>query len=101
MHRYYPDIFIHSQNKIVEVKSEYTYELAREITHLKIQTCHMAGFKAEIWIFSSTGALLRIVTDDSLNKIVMQYLSQRHDICLYYVSCSRAQYFTRRRIPEK
>ena len=69
MHRYYPDIFIHSQNKIVEVKSEYTYELAREITHLKIQTCHMAGFKAEIWIFSSTGALLRIVTDDSLNKI--------------------------------
>ena len=63
IHRYYPDIFIPSQSKIVEVKSEYTYDTHRDVTHLKIQACHVAGFNAEIWIFSGKGELLRVVSD--------------------------------------
>jgi len=63
LHRYYPDIFIASQNKIIEVKSEYTYNISREIVYLKIQACLATGLKAEIWIFSNKGALLRVVDE--------------------------------------
>ena len=69
MHRYYPDIFIPSQNKIVEVKSEYTYKVAREVAHLKMQACQDAGLAAEIWIFSPTAVLLRIIDDFSLKEL--------------------------------
>jgi hypothetical protein len=62
-HRYYPDIFVPSQNKIVEVKSEYTYEANFEITHLKMQACQTQGLSAEIWIFLANGTLSRIISD--------------------------------------
>ena len=60
-HRYYPDIFLPSQNKIVEVKSEHTYDNNRDVTHLKMQSCQVAGLNAEIWIFSRKGDLLRVM----------------------------------------
>ena len=65
-HRYFPDIFIPSQNKIVEVKSDYTYEASREITHLKMQACRAVGLEAEIWIFSRKGILLHVIDDFAL-----------------------------------
>jgi hypothetical protein len=76
LHRYYPDIFIPSQNKIVEVKSEYTYNIAQEITHRKIKACHDAGFYAEIWIFSPKGALLRVISDVSVDACVSAIIQQ-------------------------
>jgi len=37
--RYFPDIFIKSKNKIIEVKSKYTYEVNEEINLLKKDAC--------------------------------------------------------------
>jgi hypothetical protein len=65
-HRYFPDIFIPSQRKIVEVKSKYTYEVAREVTHLKIKACHIAQFSAEIWIFDDKGSLLQVISEQTI-----------------------------------
>ena len=77
-HRYYPDIYIPSQNKIVEVKSDYTYNAAREITHLKMQACQVAGLEAEIWIFSREYVLLHVINDFSSGDFVSN-LSQSNN----------------------
>lgn len=51
-HRYFCDILLHDDNKIIEVKSEWTYKLDEETTiPLKAQACIDAGFEFEIWIF--------------------------------------------------
>lgn len=39
LHRYFPDIYIISENKILEVKSKYTYNLDLEINLLKMSAC--------------------------------------------------------------
>jgi hypothetical protein len=49
-HRYYCDIYIHSENKIIEVKSPYTYNVNKEINDIKGQTCKENGFNFEFWI---------------------------------------------------
>jgi len=49
-HRYYPDIFIISENKIIEVKSEWTYNLHLKKNLLKQQACLDAGYKFEFKI---------------------------------------------------
>lgn len=42
-HRYYPDIYIISENKIIEVKSQYTYEINIEINLAKQNACIKNG----------------------------------------------------------
>jgi hypothetical protein len=49
-HRYYPDIFIPSENKIIEVKSKYTYLQNLEINNEKKNACIKAGFNFEFMI---------------------------------------------------
>lgn len=49
-HRYYPDIYIKSQNKIIEVKSTRTWTIDTEKTLAKIQQCKNLGYDAEICI---------------------------------------------------
>ena len=51
-HRYFCDILLHNEDKIVEVKSDWTYKQDEETTiPLKAQACIDAGFEFEIWIF--------------------------------------------------
>ena len=51
-HRYFCDILLHNEDKIVEVKSTWTYQRHEEtIIPLKAQACIDAGFEYEIWIF--------------------------------------------------
>ena len=50
--RYYPDIFIPSQNKFIEVKSTYTYEVDKEVVLLKQKAVKDAGHFCEIWIYN-------------------------------------------------
>jgi hypothetical protein len=49
--RYYPDIFIESENKLIEVKSDYTYkkELIKNIH--KALAARKLGYSFEIWIY--------------------------------------------------
>ena len=49
-HRYFCDIFIPSENKLIEVKSEYTFEIQKEINLLKQKASRDLGYDHEIWI---------------------------------------------------
>ena len=50
-HKYFPDIYIKSLNKIIEVKSDYVYikELRKNI--MKKKACLYLGYNFEFWIF--------------------------------------------------
>jgi len=49
--RYYPDIYIRSQNKIIEVKSDWTYKLHEKRNLEKKCACENLGIEFEFWIF--------------------------------------------------
>lgn len=51
-HRYYPDIFIISENKIIEVKSDWTFNLHKNMNLLKKESCINNGIDFEFFIFN-------------------------------------------------
>jgi hypothetical protein len=54
-HKYFPDIFIPSENKIIEVKSEWTIKLKRSYICEKGKGVIDSGYKFEVWLFDSHG----------------------------------------------
>jgi len=54
-HRYFVDIFIPFQNRCVEVKSRWTFEIKKDIVFDKQQALKDAGYKCEIWIYNAKG----------------------------------------------
>ena len=54
-HRYFPDIYIPKENRIIEVKSTWTYEKEKDKNLLKDQACRNAGYIFEFWIFDDNG----------------------------------------------
>lgn len=50
-HRYYPDIYLIKENKIIEVKSVYTYSQQKDINTAKAMRCLELGYSFEFWIF--------------------------------------------------
>ena len=60
IHCYYPDIFIPSQNRIIEVKSEYTFEKEKEINILKgLEVSNYYLF--QLYIVSRKGEIQTII----------------------------------------
>lgn len=57
-HRYFPDIFIPAENKIIEVKSTYTMKANYHINLLKQQACLDMGLDFEFQIFNDKGGLI-------------------------------------------
>ncbi len=53
-HRYYCDIYIPSENKIIEVKSKWTYNKYLHINTLKAETCKAECYNFEFWIIDDT-----------------------------------------------
>jgi len=51
-HRHYVDIFIPSQNKCIEVKSNWTAEKKKDCIYLKQQAAKELGYEYEIWIYN-------------------------------------------------
>jgi hypothetical protein len=49
-HTYYPDLYIISENKIIEVKSEYTFKINEKKNLAKEKVCLQQGFKFEFYI---------------------------------------------------
>lgn len=49
---YHPDIYIPSENLLIEVKSKWTFELHHELNIKKFQASVMAGYKFEMWIYN-------------------------------------------------
>ena len=60
--RYYPDIFIPSQNRIIEVKSQYIFDLHREMNLAKAEACLEAGYNYEFRFYDKDGELIEIVS---------------------------------------
>lgn len=48
--RNFPDIYIPSENKIIEVKSKYTFEVNQKVNLLKEKSMKDAGFNFEFII---------------------------------------------------
>lgn len=55
---YFPDIYIPSENLIIEVKSSWTYKLHPKKIILKREATIAAGYKYEMWIYSPNGKRL-------------------------------------------
>jgi hypothetical protein len=51
-HVYFPDFFIKHENKIIEVKSEWTIQLRRGNVEEKALATKKAGYKYEIWVYN-------------------------------------------------
>jgi hypothetical protein len=51
-HVYFPDFFIKSENKIIEIKSEWTIQLKRGNVEEKALATIKAGYKYEIWVYN-------------------------------------------------
>lgn len=52
-HYYFPDIFIKSEKKLIEVKSTWTYSLHLETNKHKWKAAQAAGYTMEFWVFDS------------------------------------------------
>lgn len=57
---YFPDIYIKSQDKIIEVKSSWTYEKDREKNEAKANACLNQGYKFQFWLYSKKGRKLTL-----------------------------------------
>ena len=56
---YFPDIYIPKENRIIEVKSKYTYEKMKKLNLAKCESCIKKGFNFEFWIFNKKGELIK------------------------------------------
>ena len=52
---YYPDIYIKSLNKIIEVKSTWTYKMYKEKNIAKWNATINSGYEFEVWVFNNKG----------------------------------------------
>jgi hypothetical protein len=59
-HRYYPDIFIPHENKIIEVKSKYTAGKGGRNVQLKKEETIKQGYIYEIWCYDGKGNRVEI-----------------------------------------
>jgi len=57
--KYYPDIYIKSENKIVEVKSTYTFDYDKEKNLAKREGCIKRGFGFEFYIWDKKGMKIK------------------------------------------
>ena len=49
-HIYYPDIYVKNENKLIEVKSPFTYRMHERVNLLKKQCVLDKGYNFEFWI---------------------------------------------------
>ena len=66
--RYYPDFYIPSENCIIEVKSQYTFEKDKEKNFAKAAACVELGYNYQIRIYNKKGELIETIEFDENNK---------------------------------
>lgn len=57
-HRHYVDIYIQSQNRCIEVKSTWTFQMEHCYIFEKQEAAKNLGYQYEIWVFSEKGELV-------------------------------------------
>lgn len=60
--KFYPDFYIPHKNKIIEVKSTFTYEQDIERNAAKILSTSQQGYKIEYWFFEDDGEFSQIIS---------------------------------------
>jgi hypothetical protein len=53
IHRYYTDIYIPKENRMIEVKSSWTAKLDKEKLEILTKVCNDLGYIYEIWVFDA------------------------------------------------
>ena len=72
---YYPDVYLSSSNKIIEVKSEHTFQHQNERLIAKLSACRDQKFVAELRIYSGKGKRIPIpVALENLQKAMQKLL---------------------------
>ena len=54
-HNHFPDIYIKTQNRLVEVKSSWTAKLHENDIFLKLEYAKKQGYNYEIWVYNGKG----------------------------------------------
>lgn len=67
-HRYYPDLYCISENKIYETKSEYTFICEFKDNQLKMESCKKAGLNFTFNVFNKKHKLLTEQEIEQLKK---------------------------------
>lgn len=62
---YFPDIAIPHENKIIEVKSTWTYKLDPERIKQKAEATKAKGFNYEIWVFDGKGNRVNVDLEET------------------------------------
>jgi hypothetical protein len=57
-HRHYVDIYIESQNRCIEIKSTWTFQMEHCYIFEKQEAAKNLGYEYEIWVFSEKGELI-------------------------------------------
>lgn len=67
--KYFPDIYIKSQNKVIEVKSIYTLAIDPEIIKAKLKACKDFGFEVELRVYDKDGNCVMKLDENLLDII--------------------------------
>ena len=59
--RYYPDFYIPHLNLIIEVKSDFTFDVAIDKNFTKRIACIEQGYKFQFWIYNNKGIRIRTI----------------------------------------
>lgn len=62
-HRYYVDVYIPTEMRMIEVKSSWTLLLDPEKIEAKRRACVGAGYRYEIWVMDHRGHKARVIND--------------------------------------
>lgn len=68
-HIYYPDVFLPTRNKLIEVKSTYTVKTHLAEIAAKFQACRAGGFDIELRVYDSKGNRLLDFEVDTLRAL--------------------------------
>lgn len=60
--KFYPDIYVPHKNKIIEVKSTFTYLRFQQKNKIKLIQTSIQGYIIEFWIFDKKGELVELIT---------------------------------------
>ena len=79
-HRYYPDVYVETQRRIIEVKSTYTYRTELGKNRAKRDQVMADGYAFEFWICSKTGVLYVLHGDEEEEVVVAAVATVEEDI---------------------
>ena len=75
-HRYFVDIYIPSQKRMIEVKSPWTYSFDKERVLLKVAAAESAGYRCDLWVFDKNGNMVDVDVEDAVVDAVADEVAE-------------------------